>query len=324
MDPQDILSHLRVLAILAIVIGLAMVWETRTHRNPLYVFGGVPEFVSEREGRFRCQGPFRHPILAGTFAAATSFPLMLGLWFQEATRKWRAFLGIVSSVFSTFIAASSGAVLTILTAFIGFALWPMRRQMRWFRWTILLAITGLSFVDRGVLCTRSQDGDVVGGTGSHESYLIDQAVKHFTQWCWIGSSYTANWAPSGQVLPVDPNNMDITNHYIAQGLHGGLLGLGLFIALIVTSFKIIGRAVHTKGDLIFDRKLLWALGVCLACHCAAFLSISYFDQIQVFWLWLLAAIASLASGVRSEDVPGGANSQRDVVDMTEQLTRVVA
>jgi len=31
----------------------------------------------------------------------------------------------------------------------------------------------------------------------------------------------------------------------------------------------------------------------LASHCAAFISISYFDQIQVFWFWLWAVIAIL-------------------------------
>ena len=39
--------------------------------------------------------------------------------------------------------------------------------------------------------------------------------------------------------------------------------------------------------------LIWALGVCLASHCAAFISVSYFDQIQVFWFWLLAVIAGV-------------------------------
>lgn len=319
-DPRDILSYARVLAILAVVIGVAMVWETRTHRNPFYVFGGVPEFVGERDGQFRCQGPFRHPILAGTFAA-TLFPLMLGLWFQDVRQKWRAGLGMLSCAFSTFVAASSGAVLTILAAVFGFALWPMRRQMRLFRWGILLTIIGLSFVMKApVWYLIAKASDIVGGTGWHRSYLIDQAVGHFTQWCWIGSSYTANWAPSGQVLAVDPDNMDITNHYIAQGLHGGVFGLGFFIALIVTSFKIIGRAVHAEGDLIFDRKFLWALGVSLACHCTAFVSISYFDQIQVFWLWLLAAIASLAAGARREEEdPVACCLPHEMADMKGQL-----
>ena len=33
--------------------------------------------------------------------------------------------------------------------------------------------------------------DVMGGTGWHRSYLIDQFLGHFTQWCLIGTSYRA-------------------------------------------------------------------------------------------------------------------------------------
>jgi hypothetical protein len=36
---------------------------------------------------------------------------------------------------------------------------------------------------------------------------------------------------------------------------------------------------------------LWAFGVCIVAHCTAFISISYFDQINVFWFWLLAVVA---------------------------------
>jgi hypothetical protein len=249
---------------------------------------------------------------------------MLGLWFQETRQKWRAHFGMLSCTFMTFVAASSGALLTILSAGIGFCLWPLREQMRWFRRGILLAIVVLSLVmNAPVWYLIAKVSDVMGGTGWHRSYLIDQAVQHFTQWCWIGSSYTANWAPAGQVLAVDPDNMDITNHYIAQGLHGGIIALGLFIALIVTGFKIIGRALQTDGDLILDRRLIWAFGVGLACHCTAFLSISYFDQIQVFWLWLLAAIASLAAGVRQdEEVLDTDAWSREVIELNGQLTGV--
>jgi O-antigen ligase len=122
--------------------------------------------------------------------------------------------------------------------------------------------------------------------------LIDQAVYHFGEWFLIGTSVTAHWAPSGQVLAADPNNMDITNNYIAIGIQGGLLGLVLFIAIIVACFKIVGRKVRSQ-DSPFPPKFIWAIGVSLACHCTAMVSISYFDQIQVFWFWLLAVFATI-------------------------------
>jgi hypothetical protein len=290
-EPGEAIDHLRLLAFVAVVIAIAMFWEVITHRNLFYAFGGVPETVVEREGRFRCQGPFRHPILAGTFAA-TLLPLLIGLWFQGGRNKKLALLGIAGCAFSSCVAASSGAILTCLTAMIGLGLWTIRHQMHLIRRGLLVVVIVLSLVMKApVWYLIAKLSDLLGGTGWHRSYLIDQTIKHFSEWCLIGSSYTAHWAPSGQVLIVDPNNMDITNHYVQQGLQGGMLRVGLFLAIIVACFKIIGRAVRVKDYPSTEAKLFWAFGVCLASHCTAFISISYFDQIEVFWFWLLAVIA---------------------------------
>jgi hypothetical protein len=295
-EPGDLIAQLRFLALVAVIVGLAMAWERITHKNPFYVFGGVPEFVGEREGRFRCQGPFRHPILAGTFAA-TLFPLMVGLSLQAGQKRWLAFAGIIGTAFGTLVAASSGALLTFVTAAIGFALWPMRYRMHLIRRGIVVLILGLALMMKApVWYLIARVSELLGGTGWHRSYLIDQALNHFGEWWLIGSSYTAHWGPSGQVLAVDLNNMDITNHYVAQGLHGGALELGLFIAMIVTGFKAIGRALRPGDDVLMDQKLMWAFGVCLTCNCTALISICYFDQSEVFWLWLLAVLATLSTG----------------------------
>ena len=80
---------------------------------------------------------------------------------------------------------------------------------------------------------------------------------------------------------------------MAQGVQGGILKLGLFIALLVTCFKICGQFARDVDLPMNDRKMAWVLGICLACHCTAFISISYFDQIQVFWFWLLATVAHM-------------------------------
>ena len=94
--PEEIMAQLRFLAIAAAVISVAMAVELINHRNLFYVFGGVPEFEEVREGRFRCQGPFRHPILAGTFPA-TLFPMLVGLWLEGGRRRWIAALGVMGS-----------------------------------------------------------------------------------------------------------------------------------------------------------------------------------------------------------------------------------
>jgi hypothetical protein len=295
-DPIEAIAHLRFLALAIILIAGAMSWEYVVHKNLFSVFGGVPVDVLMREGRFRCQGPFRHPILAGTFAA-TLFPLLAGMWLRGGRDKLLSFAGMAGCGFiSTVAAASSGAMLTCITAAIGLAFWPIRARMQLVRRLMILAIIGLTLIMRSppwYLIAKASD--VFGGTGWHRAFLIDQAVRYFGEWCLIGTSVTAHWAPAGQVLPLDPNNMDITNHYVMQGIQGGILGLVLFVIIIVNGFKIVGRAVRRAKNSPLAPKLLWSFGVCLACHCMALISISYFDQIEVFWFWLLAVLAAIAA-----------------------------
>lgn len=298
VDSADLVVQLRFLALVGVLLCGSMAYELATHHNPLHVFGGVPEITYVRDGRFRCQGPFRHPILAGTFAASLA-PLLVGLWLQVRIRRLRVALCLAACAFCTFAAASSGALLTLLGGVVGFALWPARHRLRLFRRGAIAVIVVLALVmNAPVWYLIARISDLTGGTGWHRSFLIDLAVEHFGDWWLTGFAHTLQWAPaSWQDAPgtsIDPDNLDITNHYLQQGLSGGLLQLGLFIAIITVCFRTVGRVLRSGSEPALDPRLVWALGVCLAAHCMAFISVSYFDQIQVFWFWLLAVIATLA------------------------------
>ncbi len=82
---EDVRRIIVTFSILFIPLVILMAIENYTGRNLFSIFGGVPEFTMIREGRFRCQGPFRHPILTGTFAA-TSIPLIIGLIMSPLNR----------------------------------------------------------------------------------------------------------------------------------------------------------------------------------------------------------------------------------------------
>lgn len=291
---EDIKVHLKYMAIIAIIVGSVMMVERITHQNPFFILGGVPQFSEIREGKIRCQGPFRHPILAGCFGA-TLFPMLLGLWLAEPRHRKLLYCAVPASILIAFNATSSGAFLTLISALVGFALWPMRYRMNIFRWSVVVLLIILAInMKVPIWWIIAKISDIVGGGGWHRSYLIDVAIKHFSEWWLIGTSYTANWAPGGEVLLIDPNNMDITNHYIAQGVSGGILGLGLFLALITGCFRIIGQLIHQRESAKISQKLSWTMGIALAGHCTAFISISYFDQMSVFWFWLLAVISSIS------------------------------
>jgi len=298
---NDIKVHLKYMAVIAIIVGSVMTVERVTHRNPFFVLGGVPEFSEIRDGKIRCQGPFRHPILAGTFGA-TLFPMLVGLWMVERRYRIILYFAIPASILIAFNATSSGAVLTLLSAVAGFALWPMRYRMKLFRWIVVIFLTILGFnMKVPIWWIIAKISDLVGGGGWHRSYLIDVAINHFSQWWLIGTSYTANWAPSGLVLLVDPNNMDITNQYIVEGVAGGIWEFCLFLALIAGCFKIVGQLIHQRELAKISPKLSWTLGIALAGHCTAFISISYFDQIIVFWFWLLAVISSTSESLKTSE-----------------------
>jgi len=293
-DAAEVVDHLRFLGVACLVLAVLMIPEWRTGHNMFSVLGGVNPLSELREGKVRCQGPFRISILAGTFAA-TMFPLMVGLWFQGRAQRWRAGMGVLGCLFVTYASASSGPFLCLLAGLVGLGMWRMRDHMRLFRRGAVLMLVVLALVMKApVWYLISKISDLFGGSGWHRSYLIDQAVNHFNEWWLVGTSITAHWAPSGQVLTVDSRMMDITNEFIAQGLGGGFLGLAFFVAIIVCGFKRVGRAVRAETELVLDRRLIWSFGVCLAAHCAAFVSVSYFDQVQVFWFWLLAVLPCFA------------------------------
>lgn len=293
-ENEDILEGIRFLALIAFPMSLFMCYEAVTKHNLLSILGGVPVMDDIRNGRARAQGAFRHAILAGSFGASL-LPLMFALWIQSAQNRSRALLGTVAGVIMTVTAVSSGALMTLGAAFCGLALWKLRERMHYFRRGIVLVVIVFALVMKApVWYLIARLSDLVGGGGWHRAYLIDQFVTHFKEWWLIGTSVTAHWGPDGQTLPNDPNNMDITNHYIAQGVHGGLLMFFLFILIIVACFKAIGRLWRSRTDPELQPKFYWMLGVMLGCHCAAFISISYFDQSIVFWFWLLATIAFLS------------------------------
>jgi hypothetical protein len=292
---DDVIRIVRFMAIMIVPLALSMIVEKYTGRNAFSVFGGVPAITAERDGKLRCQGAFRHPILAGTYAA-TLFPLFVGLWFQKGRNKVSAIVGGFCSVVATVAASSSGSVLALGCAVLAFAVWPLRLRMRSFRWGIIVTIFSLSLMMKApVWYVFAKLSDVAGGTGWYRSYIIDQAVAHFNEWWLVGTMYTATWAPGGEVMSGNPGNMDIINNYVSEGLAGGMLKLGLFVMMIVICYKIIGRWNRRADPVPFPRGIfIWSLGACLTAHCISFMSVVYFDQIIVMWFFILAVISMLS------------------------------
>jgi hypothetical protein len=304
-DLDEIIFILKITAIVILPLALSMIIEKSTQRNIFSIFGGVPEFTFIREGHLRCQGPFRHPILAGTFGA-TLLPLFFALWNKQIKGRLFAYIGIISSTIITIASASSGPLMAYLTSIIGLCFWPLRDKMRLVRWALLMGIIMLAvFMKAPIWFLIARLSDYTGGTGDHRSLVIDQAIKHFSEWCLLGTTYTAHWAVDNAltVLHGDPNMIDITNQYLFIGVQGGILPLILFILIIVYCFQGLGqtrRMFNSKPRYI--QMIPWVLGSALFAHIVTFISVAYFDQMNVMWLLLLSIIAYVTSlSVKKKD-----------------------
>lgn len=295
-DIRDFEKAVVVMAALIIPLAMAFLIEYFTGRNLFSVLGGVPEMTLRREGSLRCQGPFSHPILAGT-VGATSIPLLMSLWFTEGRRKVLSALAVTAAVTIIFTSASSGPLMAAIYGVAAMMLWPLHRYMRYLRWGVLFLLVILHMVMKApVWYLIARLSSLVGGTGWHRSELIDQAIQHVGEWWLWGTRYTAHWGLN--TLPFDPDMVDITNQYILEGVRGGALQLILFVLIIALCFRSVGRALRrSEGQPFAVKIILWSMGVALFTHAVSFISVSYFDQLIMLWYLLLASIASVTAGM---------------------------
>ena len=262
--------------------------ENQTGRNWFSIFGGVNEFTEIRQGRLRCQGPFTHPILAGCFWSSI-IPLAASRWWKPAFgAKIMALIGVITSVTVVICSASSTPVLGSLAAIIGAGFFFLRRYMRAVRWALLFTLIGLHIVMQGPVWHLIARVSAVGGsTGWHRYNLINQTIINFRQWWFSGVSVHVieSWGVWAG---------DVTNHYIAIAVDGGVVTLILFIAILTFAFGAVGKTWRSQARKPYRLALSWALGVSLFVHCTNFIGITYFGQTFVILYLVLAMIGSMS------------------------------
>jgi len=279
---DDVRSFARVLAIISIPVAFAFFVELSTRYNAFAVFGRVPAITSERQGRLRCQGAFVHPIIAGCFWAS-AIPAIGMLWWSDRRSRILSVVGVLACLVIILACSSSTPVTAIAFAFVGAVLYNARRHLKAIRWGLLLTILALHFIMNGPVWSLAAKIDIAGGsTGYHRFHLIDQAIRRFREWWLLGTKSTAHW---GYGLH------DVTNQFVLEGVRGGILTLGLFLAVLVVAYKMTGAAVRNSIHTA-DRVCAWGLGVMLLVHTINFLGISYFGQISIMWYATIGLIGS--------------------------------
>jgi len=302
-DIDDIVRAFRIVAFFLAPLAALMLLEKATGHNLFAVFGGVAETTYVRDGVLRCQGPFGHPILAGTFGA-TSLPLCAALWWQGRAGKVLAAVGIVSCAVIAVTSGSSGPLLAGVAGIAALFMFTVRQHLSKIRRGMVAALIATHLLMKAPVWFLLARIDIFSGsTGYHRALLIDRAIANLGDWWLVGTKSTAAWAGE------DDHLFDVTNAYIAEGRDGGLLTMALFIAIIVLCFRGVGTAIQAMPGDRPGQLALWSAGSSLLAHAVTFFSVSYFDQNFVVWFLLLAvistatAVARHANDTRLTDAP---------------------
>jgi hypothetical protein len=295
---EDVLALVKTSAILLVPVALEMLNEHLTQTNLFAYFGAVPEETLVRGERLRAQGPFAHPILAGTVGAVCA-PLMVGIWRQHP---WFAKMGLAACLLMVLASASSGPLMTIIFGLVALILWRWRHLTRHMRIAAVVGYILLEIVMKAPAYYIIARIDLTGSSTSwHRAALIQAAFEHVGDWWLAGTDYTRDWMPYG--VPWSEDHADITNHYLAQAVKGGMPLMLLFISFLWCGFRYVGQALRVGRNFPPEEQfLVWALGASLFAHAATCISAAYYDQSFVFLYSVLAMIVStrMAAQTRQE------------------------
>jgi hypothetical protein len=224
------------------------------------------------------------------------------LW---STRRKLAIIGLASCLIITYSSASSGPISTALLSVGAISLWPLRASIRKIRVATMLLLVILHLIkDRPIWYLMALMDFVGGSTGWHRAYLIDMGIKHMGEWWVCGTDFTSHWMPYS--LPTTVPGIyqaDLTNYYLHLGVIGGLPLMFCLIAVQWTAFKRLGLRIlemRSAGDA--GEFSLWCIGALLFAQCVTFLSISYFDQMYVFFWIVIGGLPAILAEQEEENI----------------------
>jgi hypothetical protein len=300
-DVDTLRRTIKVFAAICVVQGAFMVNEQVTHQNLFGYLGGWTVHVTVRDGHIRSQGVMGN-INEGVFGGAL-IPLFLWLGSGGKSRVM-AVLGIAGATAMVFTSDASTSILALGGSILGLSFWPLRTRMRVVRWGLVLILTGLHMVMKAPVWALIARVDLTGASsGQHRFYLLDNCIRHFSEWWLLGTKYYNEW---GYFM------FDLCNQFVAVAVTGGLVTLVLFIMIYSRSFSAIGKARKLVNGDGKQEWLLWCLGCTLFAHVVASFGISYMALLEMALFPLLAFVSVVAFGaheVTVQDVETSENPQ---------------
>jgi hypothetical protein len=282
-DVEDVKRAIKALAAVTVVMGVCMVNEQITHQNVFGLLGGASLTPQIRDGKVRAQGAFDVYIDAGVFGAVL-VPLLVWLWSDKKSRV-AVWLGMIGAITMILTCNSSTPLLALAGGILGLCLWRFRQKMRIFRWVLVLTLVALHLVMKAPVWSLIARIDLTGSSsGYHRYYLVDNCIRHFSNWWLLGYKDYNLWGW---------DMWDLSDQYVAVCLTGGLITFIIFIALLSRSFGGLGTA-RKRLAAAMNRKqewLCWCLGCALFSHVVGWFGCSYMAKMQMTLFSLLAMIS---------------------------------
>lgn len=287
-DLDDVRGLFKVLGVALLPLAALMLLEKLTAQT-YFDFMGAVGGVNLREGHVRAYGPFAHPILAGT-VGATCVPMALSLWRLDRVA---SLAGLTAGAGIVFASTSSGPIMMVAFTVLALLGWHVRHRLRLIRWVAVAGIVGLDIVMKDPVYFLMARIDITGGsTGYHRAQLIRSSIEHLGEWWAVGTDYTRHWMATG--VHANQIHTDITNHFLGMGVLGGFPLLLLFLLVLISAFREVGRVLsENNGRSPSPEFLAWALGAMLFGQVMNFWSISLFDQSVSFFYLVLAMIGAV-------------------------------
>ncbi len=271
---DDVLLNIKAMLYMSIFLFPLVIYEHSTGVNP---FGTMAtEF---REGRLRCAASFSHPILFGSFAASM-VPIIWALMQSERRKSYWIF--IIIYIFFVYASASSGPVLSLIFGIVFLWFFRYRRKSKQICLYLIAGLFCLQFIMNSPIWFIIGRVNIVGGsTGWHRAVLIDQTIRHFSEWAILGLISCEHWGVWAG---------DVTNQYILEGLWGGIVGMVLFIAILFQAVKSLG-VMSIKTSLLRYQWFLWGFCCSILVDCVSFMSVSLFGQMTLYFIFFLVVAA---------------------------------
>jgi hypothetical protein len=282
-DVETVRRTIKTLAVICIIQGVCMLNEQISHVNVFGYVGGLGPWLTMRDGKIRSEGVLGC-ISGGAFAGAL-IPLFLWLVTQRKCRML-AFAGLASATAMVFTSNSSTSLLALAATVLGIFFWPLRKQMRLVRWALVLTLVALHLVMKAPVWALISRVDVTGSSsGYHRFYLVDNCIRHFSDWWLLGYKDYPKW---GFMM------FDCCNQFVVQAVNGGLLALVAYIAIFSRSFGSIGKARKKAEGNRGQEWYLWCLGSTLFSIVVAHFGINYpaMTEIGLFTFWTMISVAT--------------------------------